>query len=65
MSAIVDLMLAGLKKPAPATRIETLRTLAMLEETLALPTLRAMVAAETNAESVTWAAQRCALSLAA
>ncbi len=50
MSAVVDTLLEGLKNNAPATRIETLRVLAMIEETQALPMLRQMMNAEKDAE---------------
>jgi hypothetical protein len=45
---VADVLIAGLKNPAPAARVETLRVLAMVEETQALPAMRALAGAETD-----------------
>jgi hypothetical protein len=50
MTAVADMLMEGLKSPTPITRIETLRVLAMVEETLALPTLRTLVGTEQDSD---------------
>jgi HEAT repeat protein len=45
---VVEKLVSGLKHTSPLVRIETLRILAMLEETEALPALRALLTTETD-----------------
>jgi hypothetical protein len=45
---VVERLVSGLKHASPLARVETLRVLAMLEETQALPALRAMLTTETD-----------------
>ncbi len=45
---VVERLISGLKHTSPHIRVETLRVLAMLEETQALPALRAMLTTETD-----------------
>ncbi len=68
---VVDLLMNGLKNPAPAARIEMLRVVAMLEETRTLATLRNMMTTETDpnvlsvlkwAGSIVWRAQQSGYS---
>ncbi|MEP7286887.1 MAG: HEAT repeat domain-containing protein [Chloroflexota bacterium] len=70
---VTELLLASLNNPVPAARIEMLRVLATLEETLALPTLRNLINSETDpdvlpvlkwAGKVIWQAQQNGYSTA-
>lgn len=45
---IAHVLIAGMKNPVPAARIETLRVLAMVEETQALSAMRILAEAETD-----------------
>ncbi|MCC7448127.1 MAG: hypothetical protein IT324_11975 [Anaerolineae bacterium] len=56
--AVLDQLLNGLNNPDPAVRIDTLRVLATLEETQALPACRALIQTETNPDvinTIKWA----------
>jgi len=50
--AVLDQLLNGLNNPDPAARIDTLRILATLEETQALPACRALIKTETNPDVI-------------
>jgi hypothetical protein len=55
---ITEKLIHGLNNPMPAARIEMLRTLAMLEETAALPALRSLFERESDPavrEAIRWA----------
>jgi len=45
---VTEILIAALKDPAPATRVETLRVVALVEETAALSTMRALAGTETD-----------------
>ena len=71
--SVTDLLMDGLNNPAPAARVEMLRVLATLEETLALSRLRSMVKTEIDpqvldvlkwAGGVIWRAQQNGYSTA-
>jgi len=45
---VADLLIAALKNPSPAARVEILRILALVEEPQALPALRTLAGSETD-----------------
>lgn len=49
---VADLLIAALKNPSPAARVETLRILALVEEPQALPALRSLAGSETDPDAL-------------
>jgi hypothetical protein len=57
----LEVLLGGLEHPEPGTRLQVVRVLGMLDETRALPALRARYAQEPDAtvqQAIAWAGQR-------